>query len=250
MRTHYKRFLDYIKSVASLFQYQREKIDDVIVATGEDYNIAREVLLKTTSNPSMIPLTRQKKDILDLFEKHENKWFAIRDIEDKFPLSDRYLRKLVKELFREEFLLSNSEFREGVKKPVPIYCYSQINKIEIPNFSSVNTFNTFNTFNTVNTVNSVNHQQEKKGKKEGENHDNVSQEQRNKRNKRNWNLTEKDSLHNEILELKKYCEKVQSKGKKITHENLVFHFGKAFVEICKNRKVLIKLPDGSYDLGG
>lgn len=73
IRTHFSRFLDLIKSSTSLYQYQREMNENgYYLATGQDYNIARDVLLKMTSNPYMIPLTQEQRKILNVFEDLEN----------------------------------------------------------------------------------------------------------------------------------------------------------------------------------
>jgi len=72
IRTHFSRFLDLIKSSTSLYQYQREvNKEGYHIATGQDYDIARDVLLKMTSNPYMIPLTQEQRKILKVFEELE-----------------------------------------------------------------------------------------------------------------------------------------------------------------------------------
>ncbi len=70
MRTHFPRFLDYIKASASFHQYQREEKEGYILAKGQDYDIARECFLKLCSNKYMIPLTINQKKILGMFEKN------------------------------------------------------------------------------------------------------------------------------------------------------------------------------------
>jgi len=165
MRTHFKRFLDYIKSSASLYQYQRKQDKNGnVIANKQDYEIARRVLLKTASNPSMIPLTRQLQGFLDFFEKNTGKWFCISDIENKFPVSERTLQKWVKKLYKYHFLKADSEYKEGIKRPVSIYSYNEINKIEIPTWSSINSVNSVNTFNSVNSVNDLSDKQQEKEK--------------------------------------------------------------------------------------
>jgi len=69
MRSIYDRFLDYIKSSTALHQQQREKKNGHYIATGHDYDTARIVLLKTMSNPSMIPLTKDERRIIDVIRK-------------------------------------------------------------------------------------------------------------------------------------------------------------------------------------
>lgn len=68
MRTHFSRFLDIIKSSTALHQYQREQDNGYYIADGQDYDIAREVLLKMTSNSAMIPLTHNDRKLLEVFE--------------------------------------------------------------------------------------------------------------------------------------------------------------------------------------
>jgi hypothetical protein len=72
MRTHYPRYLDYIRAAAAFHQYQRQEKEGVILAEGQDYDIARECFLKLTSNKYMIPLTINQKKILEVFERGPN----------------------------------------------------------------------------------------------------------------------------------------------------------------------------------
>lgn len=70
MRTLYPRFLDYVCASAAFHQYQRKKDEmSFVLAEGQDYDLAREVFLKLTSNKYMIPLTKSQKLILEIFEK-------------------------------------------------------------------------------------------------------------------------------------------------------------------------------------
>ena len=70
MRTHYPRFLDFIKSSCAFYQFQREQDGDgFYLATGQDYEIAKNCFLKLCSNKYMIPLTINQKNILKIFGK-------------------------------------------------------------------------------------------------------------------------------------------------------------------------------------
>lgn len=139
MRTHFERILDYIKSSTSLHQYQRKKDDnDYYIATGEDYNIARTVLYKTTSNPQMIPLTKDKQKIMNYFEKNPYIWYSVNDIENKFTFSDRWLRKQLDQLVHLGFLDKDKSEREGIKQKVMVYSYNkEKNSIDIPKFDVI-----------------------------------------------------------------------------------------------------------------
>ncbi len=69
MRTHYPRFLDFICASTALYQYQREKKGEFLIATPQDYDIARECFLKLCSNKYMVPLTINQRRIMECFEK-------------------------------------------------------------------------------------------------------------------------------------------------------------------------------------
>jgi len=140
MRTHFERFIDYIKASASFFQYQREKNEDGhIIANEQDYEIARIMLKKTTSNPAMIPLTKDQQRILNFFTERPYEGFAVGDIEDRFPFSDRWLRKQLDLLFSFGFLDKDKEEREGVKQKVIVYCYNKDkHSIDIPEWKDLN----------------------------------------------------------------------------------------------------------------
>ena len=69
MRTHYPRFLDFIKASCAFYQYQRKADEEgFLLAEGQDYDIARECFLKLCSNKYMVSLTINQKKILSLFE--------------------------------------------------------------------------------------------------------------------------------------------------------------------------------------
>lgn len=92
MRTLFNRFIDYIKASASLHQYQRDKKDSFILATGEDYDITREVFEHLTKNGNMIPITRDQQDILDKGFSKESEWKSVEAINSNIAISDKWLR--------------------------------------------------------------------------------------------------------------------------------------------------------------
>jgi len=151
MRTNFQRFLDLIKASAALHQYSRRKDEDgYILAGGNDYNNARVALLKSASNPNLIPLTKQQEGIMEFFEKHRG-WHSVSDIEDKFPFSTRWLRKQLDDLYFYGLLKKDKEVREGVKKPVMIYSFDEQGILTIPTFEEISSLNSLNSFNSHNT---------------------------------------------------------------------------------------------------
>jgi len=69
VRTHFPRFLDYIKTSTAIHQFQRKTDEEgYVIAKKEDYDYARMALAKTTNNILMIPLTKIQSTILKQFE--------------------------------------------------------------------------------------------------------------------------------------------------------------------------------------
>ena len=149
MRTHFDRFLDYIKASCALHQFQREIDEDgYYLAEGQDYNIARIALLKTASNPSMIPLTKDQRKILDVFKKLNSSKvvksnYSVSDLEPKITwISDRMLRYHLDSLTTFGFLGKDKEKDEEEdkpksKKPVMVYQLKDSVEINIPNWEEI-----------------------------------------------------------------------------------------------------------------
>lgn len=172
VRTHFPRFLDYIKSSCSLHQYQRKMDSEgYYIAEPQDYNIARIVLIKTTSNILMIPLSKLQRDILDVFEIRNLQKKSVDDLLDlkqieRLNISDKWLRTQLDFLTSKTFLIKDKERRYDeagkiIPKPVFVYSYNPLQKLVIPEFkdielpkSSSNATNKEITTNTSNTSNS------------------------------------------------------------------------------------------------
>ena len=70
MRDIYGRFLDYIKASAAGHQYQRKRDDKKrVIATYDDFLIARITLLKTYSNLNMISTTSKDERVLEYLQE-------------------------------------------------------------------------------------------------------------------------------------------------------------------------------------
>jgi hypothetical protein len=165
MRTHFQRFIDYIKSSCSLYQFQREVDNDgYFIATSQDYEIARKMLQKTTSNILMIPLDKTKRAILTFFEERDLFKKSVDDLEDyeeikKLNITPEWLRKQLDWLSAKTFLTKDKEKRSDVSgkiipKPVFIYSYNRMQKLEIPNWSELSEMSSI-TSNKVFTSNSL-----------------------------------------------------------------------------------------------
>lgn len=149
VRTHFQRFMDYIKASVALHQYQREiNEEEYYIATPQDYDLARIALIHTTSNKFMIPLTRDEKEILkiiqDLPETRDDgdkAWYSVTDLEPKITfVSDRHLRRILDKLTTFGFLEKNKESRENSKKDVMVFAIVKHSKILIPKWEEINQF--------------------------------------------------------------------------------------------------------------
>ena len=164
LRTHFNRFIDYIKSSASLHQFQRKTDEEgFIIAERKDYDIARMMLQKTTNNILMIPLTKLRSDILDLFKNKVLKNKSVDDLElykeiEKLNITPEWLRKQLDWLASKSFLIKGKEKRSDeagrtIPKPIFIYSYNQLQQLEIPEWEKLTEISsiTQNSSNTNNT---------------------------------------------------------------------------------------------------
>jgi len=142
MRTHFQRFMDYIKSSCALYQYQRDQDGyDFHIATGQDYDIAREVLLKLTSNPFMIPLTHNDKKLLNIFEKL-NESVSVQELDAKVTfLSKAQLYRVLNKLAKYGFIEKNTrEDIEDSRKNCTVYFLSnsiKMSPLNIPTWAQI-----------------------------------------------------------------------------------------------------------------
>lgn len=168
IRTHWDRFLDLIKASAVLHQYQREKDEEeYLLANGQDYDVARAILIKTTTNVFMIPLTKLQQKLVGVFneldrEKLNKDWYSLSELEEKVSFcSDRSIRTNCEKLTEFGILEKEKQERENSKKPVMAYrekeglidlflpTWEEIN-CRITSGVSVTTSNSFDSFLSVN----------------------------------------------------------------------------------------------------
>lgn len=150
MRTHFERFLDLIKASVAFHQYQREKdVEDFYIADGVDYDIARAVILKTTTNASMIPLTKNQQKIIErlkslppnitIFDGNEKELgYSAPELEPKISfLSERHLRRELDTLTSLGFLIKSKEERTISRKEVMAYRLVDFVNFEIPTWEEL-----------------------------------------------------------------------------------------------------------------
>ncbi len=159
MRTHFSRFLDYIKASAILYQYQREKNnEEFVIATEQDYENARKCFIKFTTNPQMLPLTKDQRKILAIFELHfKEELVDVEDIEGYVTfMSDKWLRVQLNVLSNMGFLNKQVLRVEDSKKKVMHFSINNSYKLEIPEYKSIVSIVSLNdSFNSINCSNTA-----------------------------------------------------------------------------------------------
>lgn len=156
IRTHFPRFLDYIKAHAALYQLQRERDEHGrIIATSEDYDAARDVLIKTTSNPLMVTLSHKEKKFLERFATHRGLLSVAEINQFNTEWQDRQLRTTLDNMARDGFLLKGSKPNEAGRE-ILSYEYVELGPASIPKWENLdliaNTATCANTTNTTNTA--------------------------------------------------------------------------------------------------
>jgi len=168
VRTTFPRFLDYIKSSASLFQYQRKTDSEgYIIADEKDYEIGSLCLKKTTNNLFMIPLSKLDKSIHNFFKIKKLKMVSVDELLDfdkiqKLGKSDRWIRFRLDFLVSKGFLERDSVKEEHSFKPIVKYSFKEVGDFLIPKFEELfkNTSNSSNTSNNTNNTNTSNSKKE------------------------------------------------------------------------------------------
>jgi len=139
MRTNYPRFLDYIKSSCAYYQFQREKDEDnYYLATGQDYDIAKECFAKTISSKNLIPITAKQKKILNVIRKEGFRKFRIAELIPKVPfIQERQLRRHLNTLTEIGFFEMSEEDTETSNRPVYYYEFRDQATFKIPEYDKI-----------------------------------------------------------------------------------------------------------------
>jgi len=135
MRTHILRFIDYIKASCALYQWQRE-IDEegYYIATEQDYQIAKGALVKTTSNEYMIPLTKDQRRIMEVFEKNKDLWYTIPELESKVTwMSERWLRKTMDKLADYGLIVKELQENDLTNRKNMVFAFNQCSITNVQN---------------------------------------------------------------------------------------------------------------------
>lgn len=138
MRRNFDRILKYIAASAALHQYQRERNENnFVIATPEDYEHARIAIQKIASNPNLIPLTREDRQLIEYALSVES--FSAIEAGNKVPSLQKtslyeHLGKLV-----NYGLLNTLTEHNNFGKPVTKYSKtsSEAYEVKIPTWKDI-----------------------------------------------------------------------------------------------------------------
>ena len=144
MRTKFPRFLDLIKASTAFHQFQRKRDDSgFLVANGQDYEIAQEIMVKLSSNKYMISLTKNQRKLIDFFENNPNFCENISKINEKMhnfislPALKTNLGILTKYGLLEMILEQDSLNRDIEKYKLSDNIKGKLTNIKLPNFNEL-----------------------------------------------------------------------------------------------------------------
>jgi len=124
MRTHFQRFLIYICASAVFHQAQREKTEEgKLIATPDDYMIARLVLIYTTSNPKMVPMSKEYREILEILQNNVEP-MSVAEIFTKCDKSKDWLYRHLPRLVATRLVVKGNRPDEKANKNIDTYQYS------------------------------------------------------------------------------------------------------------------------------
>jgi len=137
LRTHYQRFLDYICASAVFHQEQRPQTEDgVLIAMPDDYMVARIVLIYTTFNPKMIPVSKEYRDLLALLGNEGE--MTVNEIFLKFYKSKIWLYRHLPRLTQLGLVVAGKKFDDQANKEVITYrCSFDLTPSSIPTWGEI-----------------------------------------------------------------------------------------------------------------
>lgn len=153
MRRDFSRLLALIKNSTALYQYQREFNNaGKLIATEQDYNIARESIshIETTT---LKGLTHKLKRAYESCLNEKTSFSAV-EIYSKYPfVTLKMWYKYLDELCERGLLTTNLVETEESKKRVTKYSVLKTTTFNLPDFEELQQYSTIVTTNTTNTIN-------------------------------------------------------------------------------------------------
>lgn len=138
MRTHFKRFLDYISASCVFHQGQRKLKDGVLIAEPDDYMIARMVLIYTSSFEQMKPISKEFRDVIEIIRDNE-KEMTVKELflHPSFNHSKMWLYRHLPKITELGIIKKTSKEIDDANKKVDAYVYTDINARALPTWNKI-----------------------------------------------------------------------------------------------------------------
>lgn len=139
MRTHFKRFLDYICASAVFHQGQRKLTKSgKLIATPDDYMIARIVLIYTSAFERMTPISKERRDVVKIIKENIAP-MTISNIlsHPDYNFSKKWLYRHLPKLAEMKLLKKTMIRSEEANKDVIAYYYADINAEGLPTWQEI-----------------------------------------------------------------------------------------------------------------
>ena len=138
MRTHFHRFLIYICASAVFHQAQRKKTEEGnLIPAPDDYMRARLVLIYTTSNPKMIPMSKEYRDVLEILQENVEP-MSVAEIHLKCDKSKDWLYRNLPKIISTKLVIKSERPDERANKNIITYQYSPgLNFNAIPTWNEI-----------------------------------------------------------------------------------------------------------------
>jgi len=138
MRTHFKRFLDYISASCVFHQGQRQLKDDVLIAEPDDYMIARMVLIYTSSFEQMKPISKEFRDVIEII-RDSGKALTVKELflHPKFNHSKMWLYRHLPKITDLGIIEKTSKDSDQANKTVDAYVYTDVNAKALPTWNKI-----------------------------------------------------------------------------------------------------------------
>ena len=131
-RTVFGRFLDYIKASAALHQFQRESVKaGVILATPQDYDIARKVFLKTKNGRELIPTSNVDEALFSVLAKSKE-GLTTKEIETHVPYEYHNVLQHLNKLFDAGLIEKHSVETHKRGRPHALWIIKVSTKFVLP----------------------------------------------------------------------------------------------------------------------
>lgn len=137
-RTTISRMFDYCSFSAAIHQRQREAdLNGHLIATQQDYEIARSAINATMTNALQVPLTKRQQGILSRLKEVGIGMTTEEVAQEVTTISEKQLRRELQRLVSVGFVKSQLSTREGIRRQVSEYSFTSLPEFHLPEWDDL-----------------------------------------------------------------------------------------------------------------